>query len=98
MLVDYDSGFHVAIARATANPTLVHMVSAIADALASTRALSLHAPRGVERSMAGHREIMDALVARDAERARSAMEEHLAEVAALIASAPGAESGPAPPP
>jgi GntR family transcriptional repressor for pyruvate dehydrogenase complex len=98
MLVDHDSGFHVSIARATGNPTLVHMVSAIADALSSTRALSLHAPRGVERSMAGHREIMAALSARDADGARRAMEEHLDEVAALIALSAGAADDPAPPP
>jgi DNA-binding FadR family transcriptional regulator len=98
LLVDYDSGFHVAIARATGNPTLVHMVSAIADALATTRTLSLHARRGFERSMEGHRAIMDALVARDPQRAAAAMEEHLDVVEELIALGTRAERDTAPPP
>lgn len=84
LMVEYDSGFHVAIARATDNPTLVHMVSAIADALASTRSLSLHAQGGTEASIAGHHAIVDALTARDAARAESAMRKHLDDVARLI--------------
>jgi DNA-binding FadR family transcriptional regulator len=48
--------------------------------------------------MAGHREIMAALSARDADGARRAMEEHLDEVAALIALSAGAADDPAPPP
>lgn len=84
MMVDYDSGFHISIARSTGNPTLVHMVSAIADALASTRRLSLHAHRGAEKSIAGHHAIVDALLARDPPRAEDAMRAHLTDVAALI--------------
>jgi GntR family transcriptional repressor for pyruvate dehydrogenase complex len=83
-IIDYDSGFHVSIARAAGNPTLVHMVSAIADSLASTRTLSLDTARGVDVSMAGHRAILAALVGRDAEAARAAMEQHLDDVAGLI--------------
>lgn len=87
MIVDYDSGFHISIARSTGNPTLVHMVSAVADALASTRRLSLHAPGGTEKSIAGHHAIVDALVGRDPPRAERAMRAHLADVAALIEGA-----------
>ena len=84
VIVDYDSGFHVSIARSTGNPTLVHVVSAIADALTSTRRLSLHAPGGTEKSIAGHQEIVDALASRDPPRAESAMRAHLDDVAQLI--------------
>ncbi len=90
LIVDYDSGFHISIARSTGNPTLVHMVSAIADALASTRSLSLHAPHGAEKSIAGHHAIVEALVARDPPRAEEAMRAHLTDVAALIEAAAGA--------
>ncbi len=92
LIVDYDAGFHVSIARSTGNPTLVHMVSAIADALASTRRLSLHAPHGTERSIAGHHAIVDALLARDPPRAENAMRAHLSDVASLIELA-GADGG-----
>ncbi len=96
LIVEYDSGFHVSIARSTGNPTLVHMVSAIADALASTRRLSLHAPGGTERSIAGHRAIVEALVARDPPRAENAMRAHLDDVASLIALAEARDSAVAP--
>lgn len=84
MLIDYDSGFHVSIARATGNPTLVHMVSALADALASTRVLSLHAPGGVATSIAGHQAIVAAISDRDGDRAQAAMQEHLDDVTRLV--------------
>jgi GntR family transcriptional regulator, transcriptional repressor for pyruvate dehydrogenase complex len=97
-IIDYDSGFHVSIARAAGNPTLVHMVSAIADSLASTRTLSLDTTRGVDISMAGHRAILAALVARDPGAAQAAMEQHLDDVAGLIAvtSSPEPASGAVP--
>lgn len=96
LIVDYDSGFHVSIARSTGNPTLVHMVSAIADALASTRRLSMHAPGGTETSIAGHHAIVEALMARDPHRAENAMRAHLEDVANLIrlAEASGSASSP----
>lgn len=84
LIIEYDSGFHVSIARATGNPTLVHMVSAIADALSSTRELSLHAPGGVARSIAGHHAIVAAIRDRDGDRAHAAMQQHLDDVAELI--------------
>ncbi|MDP9377205.1 MAG: FCD domain-containing protein [Actinomycetota bacterium] len=84
LMVDYDSGFHVSIARSTGNPTLVHMVSAIADALAATRKLSLHAPGGTQKSIAGHHAIVNALRARDPARTESAMRAHLQDVTELI--------------
>jgi GntR family transcriptional repressor for pyruvate dehydrogenase complex len=84
LVIDYDSGFHVSIARATDNPTLVHMVSAITDALAATRVLSLHAADGYETSMAGHRAIFAAIRDGDGDGAHSAMQKHLDEVRRLI--------------
>lgn len=88
LIVEYDSGFHVSIARASGNPTLVYMVSAIADSIASTRSLSLHAPGGTRSSIAGHHAIVDALDAGDPARAQDAMREHLDDVARLIRMGP----------
>ncbi len=84
LMVNYDSGFHVSIARSAGNPTVVHMVSAIADALAATRKLSLHAPGGTQKSIAGHHAIVNALRARDPAQAESAMRAHLQDVMELI--------------
>ena len=84
LVIDYDSGFHISIARATGNPTLVHMVSAITDALAATRVLSLHAAGGYETSMAGHRAIFAAIRDQDEAAAYAAMEAHLTDVSRLV--------------
>lgn len=84
LMIEYDAGFHVSIARATGNPTLIHMVSAIADALAATRRLSLHARSGPETSIAGHHAIVDALRRPDPDLAEAAMRQHFHDVARLI--------------
>lgn len=98
LVVEYDSGFHVAIARATGNPTLVYMVSAIADALTTTRELSLSAPHGVANALSGHRAILDALRAHDPVAAQAAMSAHIQAVAQLIQDqrAPAEPSPPTP--
>lgn len=84
LVIDYDSGFHISIARATGNPTLVHMVSAVTDALAATRVLSLHAAGGYETSMAGHHAIYAAIRGGDGDEAHAAMQAHLADVSRLV--------------
>lgn len=84
LVIDYDSGFHISIARATGNPTLVHMVSAITDALAATRVLSLHAVGGYQTSMAGHRAIFAAIRDGNGDEAHAAMHAHLADVSRLV--------------
>jgi GntR family transcriptional repressor for pyruvate dehydrogenase complex len=83
-LVECDSAFHVAIARATGNRMLVYLVSALADAMQTSRELSLESPGGVEVSFRGHRRILDALRARDPTRARREMRRHLEEVERLV--------------
>jgi len=87
-VVACDSGFHVSIARATGNAMLVHLISAVADALTSTRRLSLEAAGGIETSLAGHRVIVDALLDRDPDGAQTAMQRHLDDVAKLIQRGP----------
>ncbi len=82
-MIDYDSGFHISIARATGNPTLVHMVSAITDALAATRVLSLHAVGGYQTSMAGHSAIFAAIRDGNGDEAHAAMHARLADVSPL---------------
>jgi len=78
--VDHDSSFHTAIARATGNETLVQVVRALADAISTSRDLSLRAPEAVESALDAHRAIVEALESHDPGAARRAMERHLDSV------------------
>jgi GntR family transcriptional repressor for pyruvate dehydrogenase complex len=83
-VVDYDAGFHVAIARASGNQMLIDLVGALTDALRRSRELSYSPPGADQRAIADHRRILDAIRAGDAERARRAMRGHLDHVEDLI--------------
>jgi GntR family transcriptional regulator, transcriptional repressor for pyruvate dehydrogenase complex len=83
-VIEYDSAFHVAIARATRNGVLVQLVSAVADALQHTRELSFMAHDAAEIALEGHRMILAGLRARDAAAARSAMRKHVDDVERLV--------------
>jgi GntR family transcriptional repressor for pyruvate dehydrogenase complex len=83
-VVEYDSAFHVAIARATGNKTLVQLISALTDALRESRELSFRPREAAETALAGHREILDALRTGNAPAARRAMKRHLDQVERLL--------------
>src|SRR5262249_20997990 len=79
-IVEYDSSFHVAIARATSNRMLVQLIGALTDALIESRELSFGPREAAETALSGHTAILDALRTRDRERAREAMRKHLNDV------------------
>jgi GntR family transcriptional repressor for pyruvate dehydrogenase complex len=83
-VMEYDAGFHVAIARATGNQMLIDLVGAVADALRRSRELSFRPSDAEERAIADHQRILDAIRAGDSERARRAMRAHLDHVEDLI--------------
>jgi GntR family transcriptional regulator, transcriptional repressor for pyruvate dehydrogenase complex len=82
-VVEYDSAFHVAIARTTGNPTLVTLVAALTDASREAREASFRPAAAVRTYVGDHRAILDAIRSRDPDRARSAMAAHLGGVAEL---------------
>lgn len=81
--VDDDSAFHLAIARATGNDLLDKMVEGIHELLRDSRERSLHAPGGMEQSLAGHRAVLDAIGDGDADAASEAMHAHILDVERL---------------
>jgi GntR family transcriptional repressor for pyruvate dehydrogenase complex len=83
-VVEYDSAFHVAIARATENQMLVQVIGALTDALRDSRELSFQPQEAVRASIEGHRAILVALESHDARAARLAMRTHLRSVEKLI--------------
>jgi DNA-binding FadR family transcriptional regulator len=80
--IDADLQFHLAIARASRNRIALHMMHAIREILRRSLMTLYAVPGGPERSIAHHRQILDAIVAGDADAARERMREHLQVVAA----------------
>lgn len=83
-IVSFDSAFHSAIARASGNPTLVFLIDALTAALTDSREHSFRPGVGAGTAIRGHHTVLDALLARDPERARQAMLDHLGDVESLI--------------
>jgi DNA-binding FadR family transcriptional regulator len=83
-VVAHDSAFHAAIARATGNPTLVFLITALTDALADSREASFRPEPGATIAIEGHRRIMGALRAHDPAAAREAMLRHINDIERLI--------------
>lgn len=72
-----DPSFHLAIARATHNPTVVALMQGMLHRLELTRDVPVE-PGEAERTIAVHERTLAALVARDSHAIDIAMDEHLA--------------------
>ena len=83
-VVDYDSAFHVAIARATGNQTLVALVQALNDTLRESRNLSFQPESAPAQAISDHAAILAAIRERDPVAATAAMRHHLDRVESLI--------------
>jgi GntR family transcriptional repressor for pyruvate dehydrogenase complex len=89
-----DRRFHGAILEASRNPVLADLLGAISEGSAQIATASLGRPGQPPRSLAAHRLIFEAIVAREPELSRRLMHEHL-ELTGLISessetAAPGA--------
>ena len=80
-----DVEFHLELARAAHNPLLSTLVGVTNDWTLETRRHSHATPDARRRSIDGHRDILDAVVAGEPAAARLAMENHLADVRRLVA-------------
>ena len=86
-VVEYDAAFHVAVARATGNHTLVEVIGALNDAVGHSREHSFKPEGGAEGAIAHHHMILTAIRERDADGARLAMREHLEHVGRRVREA-----------
>jgi len=81
-----DANFHRAIATATGNPIVMALHEALDELLIDFRARLVETSYQASRRVArGHREILDAILAGDAELARATTAAHLGAVDAAIA-------------
>ena len=77
-LKELDTEFHSIIYRASGNRVLNKTLSELHRNITSYRKMSLAVPGRLERSVGEHREILEAIEARDAERADRLTSEHIA--------------------
>jgi GntR family transcriptional repressor for pyruvate dehydrogenase complex len=75
-----DLAFHMAVAEASGNPVLVHLMHAIRELLQRSLSSSYHIPGSPERAIEMHRLILEAVAERRPEDARQRMQEHVARV------------------
>jgi DNA-binding FadR family transcriptional regulator len=83
-LVDLDTGFHAAVARATVNPVAIQLVTALNNSARGERVAMYRNPGATAVARTGHARIMVAIRAGDQVGARRAMERHLRESERLL--------------
>lgn len=79
-----DVAFHFALAGITGNPIFSAVHEALVDWLTHQRTVALRRPNAEAVALAGHRRILDAVAAKDADAAGAAMARHLHDIAELI--------------
>jgi len=77
---DVDRNFHYIMARAARNKALLRITDNIIDLLAESREQYLQVEGRPQRSIMRHREVLEAIRARDPERAERCMLEHLVDI------------------
>jgi len=85
-----DSEFHYTIATAARNRVALKVVDVLMDLLQESRERSLQVPGRLQKSLQGHRRILDAITRRDARAAEAAMQRHLGEIEDILLR-PGAD-------
>lgn len=83
-LVAADIEFHAAIARASHNAVYLRALDALQEMLAQARAMTENIQWVRTRTRADHEEIVEAIVARDPERAADAMRRHMELAVAAV--------------
>jgi len=77
---DVDRNFHYIMARAARNKALLRITDNIIDLLAESREQYLQVEGRPQKSVLRHREVLEAIRARDPERAEKCMLEHLVDI------------------
>jgi GntR family transcriptional repressor for pyruvate dehydrogenase complex len=91
----HDFGFHRAVAAASGNPILATFMEMVADILYQRRCKTIDRSRDLRESVEMHHKIYHAIRARNADKARAAMSEHLILAERALAVEEAANGGPA---
>jgi GntR family transcriptional regulator, transcriptional repressor for pyruvate dehydrogenase complex len=79
-----DAEFHYTIALASGNTVVLKVIDLLMDLLRDTRQRALQVPGRPQRSLNGHRRILDAIARRDPEAANTAMRRHIREIEHVV--------------
>jgi GntR family transcriptional regulator, transcriptional repressor for pyruvate dehydrogenase complex len=82
--IEEDSEFHYAIALAAGNSVVRTLLDVLMDLLRESRARSLQVTGRLERSLTGHRRVLDAIRQHDAAGAERAARRHVEEIEAIV--------------
>jgi GntR family transcriptional repressor for pyruvate dehydrogenase complex len=82
--VDFDTAFHMTLARSAKNRVMSRLVHALMDLLAESRKEILQSDRRAVESLRGHKIVLDAVKMGDCVRAREAMRHHLQVIEKLL--------------
>jgi GntR family transcriptional repressor for pyruvate dehydrogenase complex len=88
----HDVQFHRAVAAGSRNPVLATLIDTVAELVYETRRVTVEHATDLKESAEMHRRIYQAIKARDPERARREMDEHLD----MARQAQAGEESPAP--
>ena len=80
LFVEADLDFHLALAEGTQNPIIPILVDSIIDLLRKQRKRIGLTTGGLQRGQVHHKKILDAIIRRDPQAARQAMQDHLRQV------------------
>jgi DNA-binding FadR family transcriptional regulator len=86
---DVDRNFHYIMVRAAKNKAILRITDNIIDLLAESREQYLQVEGRPQKSILRHREVLEAIRARDPERAERCMLEHLVDIETSLFGASG---------
>jgi GntR family transcriptional regulator, transcriptional repressor for pyruvate dehydrogenase complex len=84
LAIEEDSEFHYRIATAARNSVVLKVVDVVMDLLRETRSRSLQSEGRPQKSMAGHRRILNAIRRGDPEAAEAAMRQHIRDIERMV--------------
>jgi len=84
LAIDEDSAFHDMIARASRNQVVLKVIDVLMDLLREGRERSLQVRGRPQRSLRGHRQILEAIRRRDGDAASRAMLNHLEQIEEML--------------
>jgi GntR family transcriptional regulator, transcriptional repressor for pyruvate dehydrogenase complex len=87
-----DTAFHAALARATRNRVIVHIMETLNNLLVESRKQTLRQKGRPERSLEGHEAIVTAVRQRDPDGAARAMHDHIDQIANLMHNVPASSA------
>src|SRR6266851_195971 len=84
LAIEEDSEFHYAIANAAKNSVVLRVLDAFMDLLRESREQSLQVEGRLQKSLAGHRLILQAIQRHDSSAAETAMRRHIEEIEGIV--------------